>query len=160
MRAVVCPGSFDPPTVGHIDIIGRAAALFDTVYVAVLVNGAKQPAFTMEERCGMLSEALAAEGIGNVLVEGFDGLTVEYARSRGAAAIVRGVRGAGDLEYEQSLEAANRFLDPGIETVYLVAKPEFSFISSSVVKQIASYGKDIGGLVPGVIKNKIAERLM
>lgn len=160
MRTAVCPGSFDPPTVGHIDIIRRAALLFDKVYIAVLVNATKKPSFTMEERCAMLNEALEECGVENAVVEGYEGLTVEYAKEKGALAMVRGVRGEQDMGYEQSLEAANKFLDGGIETVYLASKPELSFISSSVVKEIASYGRDISGLVPESIKNKIAERLI
>jgi len=160
MKTAVCPGSFDPPTRGHLDIIRRAAAMFDMVYVAVLVNPDKRAAFTPEERCGLLREALAAEGVENARVEAFDGLTVDYAGQRGACALVRGVRNGADLSYEQGLEAANKHLDGSLDTVYLLAAPELAFISSSIVKEIASYGREIDGLVPDGIKNKIAERLV
>ena len=129
MRTAVCTGSFDPPTLGHMDIFMRAAELFDMVYVAVLTNPNKKPVFTADERCGLLMEAARAEGLNNVCAEA-------------------------------SMEGANKFLRPDIETVYLLARPELEFISSSAVKEMASYGKDIDGLVPDAIKNKIAERLI
>ena len=150
MRTAVCTGSFDPPTLGHMDIFMRAAELFDMVYVAVLTNPNKKPVFTADERCGLLMEAARAEGLNNVCAEAY----------RGAAAIIRGIRNGSDLEYERSMEGANKFLRPDIETVYLLARPELEFISSSAVKEMASYGKDIDGLVPDAIKNKIAERLI
>ena len=148
MRTAVCTGSFDPPTLGHMDIFMRAAELFDMVYVAVLTNPNKKPVFTADERCGLLMEAA------------YSGLAVDFARQKGAAAIIRGIRNGSDLEYERSMEGANKFLRPDIETVYLLARPELEFISSSAVKEMASYGKDIDGLVPDAIKNKIAERLI
>lgn len=160
MRSAVCTGSFDPPTLGHMDIFMRAAEIFDVVYVAVLTNPGKKPAFTADERCDMIMEAARAEGLNNVRAESYGGLAVDFARRKGAAAIVRGIRNGGDLEYERSMEGANRFLRPDIETVYLLARPELAFISSSAVKELASYGKDIDGLVPDAIKNKIAERLI
>ena len=136
-----------------MDIFMRAAELFDMVYVAVLTNPNKKPVFTADERCGLLMEAARAEGLNNVCAEAYSGLAVDFARQKGAAAIIRGIRNGSDLEYERSMEGA-------IETVYLLARPELEFISSSAVKEMASYGKDIDGLVPDAIKNKIAERLI
>ena len=124
------------------------------VYVAVLTNPNKKPVFTADERCGLLMEAARAEGLNNVCAEAYSGLAVDF------AAIIRGIRNGSDLEYERSMEGANKFLRPDIETVYLLARPELEFISSSAVKEMASYGKDIDGLVPDAIKNKIAERLI
>ena len=158
MRTAICTGSFDPPTLGHMDIFMRAAELFDMVYV--LTNPNKKPVFTADERCGLLMEAARAEGLNNVCAEAYSGLAVDFARQKGAAAIIRGIRNGSDLEYERSMEGANKFLRPDIETVYLLARPELEFISSSAVKEMASYGKDIDGLVPDAIKNKIAERLI
>lgn len=160
MKKAVCTGSFDPPTLGHMDIFARAAALFDEVYIAVLTNPHKKPAFTAEERCRLLAEAARAEGLYNVRAEAYSGLAVDFAKENGAAAIIRGIRNGGDLEYERNMEGANKFLRPDIETIYLLARPELAFISSSAVKEMASYGKDIDGLVPDAIKNKIAERLI
>ena len=160
MKIAVCPGSFDPPTAGHLDVIKRAAALFDRVYVAILHNSSKRAAFSPEERVSLMERAVAAAGLSNVTVEAYDGLTVDFAAKAGAQAMVRGIRGPEDLQYEQGLEAANKYLHDRVETVYLTARPELAFISSSMVKEIGAYGRDIDGLVPEVIKNTIAERLI
>jgi len=160
MKRAVCTGSFDPPTKGHLDIFKRASRLFDHVYVAVLINPAKKPLFTPEERCDLIMQAARAEGIDNLTAEAYDGLAVDYAMQKGAVALVRGVRNSADVEYERSMEEANKFLCKDIETVYLLSSPELSFISSSVVKEIASHNRTIDGLVPDAIKNKIAERLI
>ena len=104
MRTAVCTGSFDPPTLGHMDIFMRAAELFDMVYVAVLTNPNKKPVFTADERCGLLMEAARAEGLNNVCAEAYSGLAVDFARQKGAAAIIRGIRNGSDLEYERSME--------------------------------------------------------
>ncbi len=160
MKTAVCTGSFDPVTVGHMDIFKRAAALFDQVYVAVLVNPAKAATFTPEERCRMINQAAEAEGITNLTAEAYNGLAVDYVSSKNACAIVRGIRNQADFSYETGMGLANRWLAPGVDTVYLYAEPALSYISSSLVKDIAAYGKDIDGLVPDAIKNKIAERLI
>ncbi len=160
MRTAVCTGSFDPVTLGHMDVFIRSAALFDRIYIAVLTNPGKRYMFTAAERCSLIEEAARAEGLLNVFAEVYDGLAVEFARKKGAATIIRGIRNGGDMQYETAMEQANKFLQPDIETVYLAARPELSFISSSIVKEIAGYGRDIDGLVPDAIKNKIAERLM
>lgn len=160
MKIAVCTGSFDPVTVGHMDIFRRAAGLFDMVYVAVLGNSSKKASFTPDERCALINAAAGAEGIANLRAEAYDGLAVDYARQKNACAIVRGIRNEADFAYETGMGLANRHLANEIETVYLYAEPGLSFISSSLVKELASYGKDIDGLVPDAIKNKIAERLI
>lgn len=160
MKIVVCTGSFDPVTVGHMDIFRRAAGLFDMVYVAVLGNSSKKAAFTPDERADMINDAARAEDLANLKAEAYHGLAVDYARQKNACAIVRGIRNEADFAYETGMGLANRHLANDIETVYLYAEPSLSFISSSLVKELASYGKDIDGLVPDAIKNKIAERLI
>ena len=160
MKTAVCTGSFDPVTVGHMDIFKRAAGLFDMVYVAVLANSAKKCAFTPAERCDMINRAAEAEGIANLRAEAYEGLAVDYAREKKACAIVRGIRNEADFAYETGMGLANKHLAREIETVYLYADPGLSFISSSLVKEVVSFGKDIDGLVPDAIKNKIAERLI
>ena len=160
MKIAVCTGSFDPVTVGHMDVFRRAAGLFDMVYVAVLGNSSKTAAFTSAERCDLINRAAEAEGITNLKAEAYDGLAVDYARQKNACAIVRGIRNEADFAYEAGMGLANRHLANDIETVYLYAEPGLSFISSSLVKELVSYGRDIDGLVPDAIKNKIAERLI
>lgn len=141
MRISVCPGSFDPVTYGHIDIFKRASALFDHVYVAVLNNPEKQPLFTVAERVKLLQGAVSE--LPNVTVESFDGLVVEYAKKKKAIAIVRGLRAVTDFEFEFKLAAMNRNLEPEIETVFLMTSSEYSFISSSSVKEVASLGGNV-----------------
>ncbi len=154
----ICPGSFDPVTVGHVDIITRAANIFDKVYVAVLHNPKKHPAFTEEERVNMLRTATSA--MSNVEVESWGGLLTDYAASKGAGVIVKGLRAVSDYEYEFQMALANRSLRPEIETVFLTTSSENMFLSSSVVKQIASFGGDISGFVPAELREVISERLM
>jgi len=154
----ICPGSFDPVTVGHMDIITRAAAIFDKVYVAVLHNPKKHPVFTEEERVGLLKTATA--GMPNVEVETWDGLLIDYAACKGAGVIVKGLRAVSDYEYEFQMALANRKLRPEIETVFLTTSSENMFLSSSVVKQIASFGGDISSFVPAELRDVIKERLM
>jgi len=154
----ICPGSFDPVTVGHMDIITRAAAIFDKVYVAVLHNPKKHPAFTEEERVELLKTATS--GMANVEVETWDGLLIDYAAHKGAGVIVKGLRAVSDYEYEFQMALANRKLRPEIETVFLTTSSENMFLSSSVVKQIASFGGDISSFVPAELRDVIKERLM
>ncbi len=154
----ICPGSFDPVTVGHMDIITRAASIFDKVYVAVLHNPKKHPAFTEEERVELLR--IATAGISNVEVETWDGLLIDYAARKGAGVIVKGLRAVSDYEYEFQMALANRKLRPEIETVFLTTSSENMFLSSSVVKQIASFGGDISSFVPAELRDVIKERLM
>ena len=135
-RTVICPGSFDPVTLGHIDIISRAAKMFDKVIVAVLVNSSKKPSFTTEERIELLRKALA--GFDNIQIESFDGLLAEYARKTGANAVVRGLRAVSDFEYEFQMSLTNKKLNPDLETIFLTSRAEYMFLSSSIVKQIAT----------------------
>lgn len=157
MKIAICPGSFDPVTLGHIDIISRASGLFDKVIVAVLCNSEKHPSFTVEERMGLLREATA--GYDNVEIDSFDGLLVEYARRKGAAAVVKGLRAVSDFEYEFQMSMINKKLYPRLETIYLNTSQEYMYLSSSVVKEIASYGGDISNFVPAIIHDKIVDRL-
>lgn len=153
MAIAIYPGSFDPVTYGHLDIVRRAQALFDMVYVAVLINPGKRALFSLEERLEMLRESTA--GMENVCCEAFDGLAVEYARSRNAYAMVRGLRAVSDFEAEFKLASANRHLDPNIEMVYLMTSNEFSFLSSSIVREVASMGGDVADWVPPSVVRRL-----
>ncbi len=154
----ICPGSFDPVTIGHLDIITRASRIFDRVCVAVMVNPQKHPAFTVEERVEMLRQC--TDSLANVEIEGFSGLLMDYAQEKGAGVIVKGLRAVSDYEYEFQMALANRRLNADVETVFLTTSAENMFLSSSVVKQIASFGGDISSFVPPMLCEKIAARLM
>jgi len=156
-RAAICPGSFDPPTLGHLDIIMRAANLYDTLIVAVGTNPGKEPMFSADERVAMLREC--CKDIPNVRIEALDGLLVEFAKANGAPAIVKGLRAVSDFEYEFQMAVANRFLDKGVETVFLMTSQEFSYLSSSIVKEIGRMGGDISGLVPAGVRERLLDRL-
>ena len=157
MSIAIYPGSFDPPTYGHLDVIRRASAIFDKVIVSVLRNSAKTPLFSAEDRVKMLSEETS--GLPNVEVVSFEGLTIEFARSCGACAIVRGLRAVTDFEYELQLAQVNKVMAPEIETVLLTTALEYAFLSSTVVREFASYGSDISKFVPPSIEKKIINRL-
>ena len=157
MAIAVCPGSFDPVTLGHIDIIRRASKMFDHVIVAVLTNASKKPSFSAEERIGFLKKVL--KDIPNVEIDCFDGLLADYTRIKNAAAIVKGLRAVSDFEYEFQMALANKKLNPQIETLFLTTNAEFMYLSSSMVKQIASMGGDISAFVPNQIHKDIIERL-
>lgn len=159
MRACVYPGSFDPFTVGHHDVLEHAAQMFDRVVIAVLNNASKSPVLSVKERVDMISRMIEAEELENVVVSHFEGLLVDYAHQIGADYIVRGLRATMDFEYEFQINALNRHLAQDIKTVYFMASPEHSFLSSSVVREIGSLGGNIEGLVPESIHNIIAERL-
>jgi pantetheine-phosphate adenylyltransferase len=150
MSVAVYPGSFDPITNGHLDIVERAANVFDTVVVAVLANPKKAPLLTVEERIEVIRAALEAHDVPDerVEVDAFDGLTVEFALSRGASAIVRGLRAISDFETEMQLAHNNRVLAPRIDTVFFMTSAANSYVSSSLVKEIASFGGDVSGMVP------------
>ena len=150
MSVAVYPGSFDPITNGHLDIVERAASVFDTVIVAVLANPKKAPLLTVDERIEVIRAALAAHDVPDerVDVASFDGLTVEFARARGADAIVRGLRAISDFETEMQLAHNNRVLAPRIDTVFFMTSAANSYVSSSLVKEIASFGGDVSGMVP------------
>ncbi|MGM9986626.1 MAG: pantetheine-phosphate adenylyltransferase [Bacillaceae bacterium] len=142
----ICPGSFDPITLGHLDIIKRGAKVFDKVYVVVLNNSSKKPLFTAEERIALIRKATA--DIPNVEVDCFQGLLVDYARQVKASAILRGLRAVSDFEYEMQITAMNRKLEESVETFFIMTNNQYSFLSSSIVKEVAQYGGDISGLVP------------
>lgn len=154
----IYPGSFDPLTNGHLDLIARASKLFDEVIVALLVNPNKQPLFTVEERVALLQEVLTPR-FPNVLIETFSGLLVEYARERQAQAIIRGLRSAADYDYELPMVLMNRHLYPGVETVFLTAAQEYTHISSSLVKEVFKLGGDIDAMVPEAVSRRMKAKL-
>lgn len=158
MPRAIYPGSFDPPTNGHLDIIGRAAQLFDEVIVALLINPGKQPWFSPAERVAVLQEVLKPYSA-QVTVETFSGLLVDYARQRQAHAIIRGVRSSKDYEYELPMVLMNRRLNPEVETVLLIASEENSYISSSLIKEVFSLGGSIDGLVPEIVLERMKQKL-
>lgn len=159
MKKAVYPGSFDPFTVGHSDIMCRAAKLFDTLYVTVLVNAGKKPTFDFLQRKAMIEAVVSELKLTNVIVETSDGLLVDYVKKVGACCVVRGIRGAFETESEFILDQANKHLDSSFETVYLASEPAKRHISSSMVREIGSYNGNLQGLVPDTIKTMIAERL-
>ena len=154
---VICPGSFDPVTIGHIDIISRASKMFDQVIVAVLNNLVKNPSFTTDERIALLKEA--TKDFDNVEIVGFDGLLADYAKERGVNVIVKGLRAVSDFEYEFQQALTNKKLNPELETVFLTSNAEYMYLSSSMVKQVASLGGDISSFVPECVHDIIIERL-
>lgn len=158
MRRAACPGSFDPVTNGHIDIIGRAAALFDEVVVAVGVNKTKSSSrlFTAEERLEMLEEAVRPWP--NVRVAGFTGLLTDFCEQEGVAAIVKGLRAVSDFDYELQMAQMNSSLSP-VETVFMPTSPEYSFLASSLVKEVATFGGDVSALVPPQVLERLLARL-
>jgi pantetheine-phosphate adenylyltransferase len=152
------PGTFDPPTNGHIDLIQRGSKIFDHLTVAILNNPVKDPLFTVEERAEMLRESTGE--LGNVSVATFEGLTVEYARQIGASVVLRGIRAISDYEYEFRMALMNRRLAPEIETVFLQPAGRYSFISSRMVKEVFSFGGDIIGLVPPNVFKRLRDRMV
>lgn len=156
-RIAICPGSFDPITVGHLDIIRRAAAMFDHVIVAVLLNDKKKYTFSVDDRVEMIKASIV--GIENVSVESHSGLLAEYAKEKKACAIVKGLRAMSDFEYEFQMALTNKKLNPEVETVFLTTSSENMYLSSSVVRQVASLGGEIKEFVPDAIYEKICEYL-
>jgi pantetheine-phosphate adenylyltransferase len=152
----VCPGSFDPVTFGHMDIIKRASKVFDKVYVCVLNNTSKKPLFTVEERVALLQEV--TNEFGNVEVEEFHGLLIDYARSKNASSIVRGLRAVSDFEYEMQITSMNRVLDESIETLFMMTNNQYSFLSSSIVKEVAKYSGSVSELVPPVVEEALKKK--
>jgi pantetheine-phosphate adenylyltransferase len=158
-RKAVCPGSYDPITNGHLDVITRASELFEEVIVAVVNLPIRKGTtlFTAEERVELVSEVTAH--LSNVTAEAFSTLVVDFARSRQAATIVKGLRAISDFEYEFEMNQLNRQQAPDIESVYLMASPQYSFVSSSGIKELATFGGEIGGMVPSVVAERLKEEL-
>ena len=156
MRRAVCPGSFDPVTNGHLDIIGRASRLFDEVIVAVLVNESKQGLFTIDERLDMLREVV--KPYGNVRVESFQGLLVDFCRAQQASVVVKGLRAVSDFDYELQMAQMNIGLS-GVETLFMPTNPTYSFISSSLVKDVVKWGGDASPYVPDFVRERLVTRL-
>jgi pantetheine-phosphate adenylyltransferase len=156
-RRAIYPGTFDPLTNGHVDIIARACRLFDEVIVAILVNPGKQPLFSVEERVEILNDLLKPR-FPQVAIETFEGLLVDYARQKQAHAIIRGVRSTKDYEYELPMVLMNRYLNPEVETVLLVASEENTYISSSLIKEVFGLGGSIEGLVPELVIQRMKQK--
>lgn len=156
MAIAVYPGSFDPVTFGHLDIIERASRVVDEVIVAVLVNSSKNPLFTIEERVSMLQQV--TKQFSNVRIETFQGLTVDFARKVGANIMVRGLRAVSDFESEMQIAQTNHSLDPEIDTVFFTTSLEYAFLSSTIVREVASYGSDVSNMVPDAVAEKLRER--
>lgn len=155
-RIAVYPGSFDPVTLGHLDIIKRASEMIDELIVAVLVNKAKTPLFSVEERVSMLKTV--TKDIGNVTVKSFSGLSVEFAKEQGAEFLVRGLRAITDFEYELQMAQTNRIMDPHIDTIFLTTNLKYAYLSSTTVREVASYGGDISRFVPAEVEQAVLEK--
>jgi pantetheine-phosphate adenylyltransferase len=156
VRRVVCPGTFDPVTNGHIDVISRAANLHDEVVVAVFPNSSKTPLFTIDERVELLRAATSK--IPNVRVDKFDGLIVDYCKANDITAIVKGLRAVTDFDYEMQMAQMN-YNQAGVETLFVITNPLWAFLSSSLVKDFAKFGGDVSGLVPPIVLERLQERL-
>ena len=157
MKKAIYPGSFDPVTYGHLDIIKRSAEMVDELVVGVLNNKAKTPLFSVEERVKMLKEV--TKDLGNVKVVPFDGLLVEFARQQKARLVIRGLRAITDFEYELQMAQTNHKLEPSVETVFLTTSLEYSYLSSTIVKEVAFYHGDISKFVPDVVRERIREKM-
>jgi pantetheine-phosphate adenylyltransferase len=156
VRRVVCPGSFDPVTNGHLDVIGRASKLYDEVVVAVLINRSKEGLFSVDERLEMLREV--TKELGNIDVQSFEGLIVDFCRERDIPAIIKGLRAVSDFDYELQMAQMNNSLS-GVETLFVATSPLYSFLSSSLVKEVATYGGDVSGLVPAAVLDRLRDKL-
>jgi pantetheine-phosphate adenylyltransferase len=156
MRRAVCPGSFDPVTNGHLDIIERTSRMFDEVIVGVLINESKASLFTVEERIGMLREVTGEHP--NVRIASFRGLLVDFCRAQAAPVVVKGLRAVSDFDYELQMAQMNIGL-AGVETLFMPTNPRYSFLASSLVKEVAKWGGDVSALVPAVVATRLSERL-
>jgi pantetheine-phosphate adenylyltransferase len=154
---VLCPGSFDPPTNGHVDVVERAARHFDSVLVAVIENPSKRALFTPGERMDLLQASVGH--VRNVEIASFDGLLVDFARERGFMLVIKGLRAVSDFDYELQMAEMNAALAPGMDTIFMAASPERGFLSSSLVKEVVRYGGDVSRLVPGAVAAALRERL-
>ena len=155
-RLALYPGTFDPPTLGHLDIVERAAQIFDRVEITIAVNTSKTPLLSVEERCELISECVS--GLPNVSVAQFEGLLVDYARNRGAVALVRGLRQVSDFDFEFRMAFANRRLHDGLETVFLMTSEEHALIAASIVREIHHWGGDISSFVPEPVQRALASK--
>lgn len=155
-RIAVCPGSFDPITYGHLDIIRRGAKVFDMVYVSVMNNSSKNPLFSVEERINLIKAV--TKDLPNVRVDEHSGLLVDYAKEVNANAILRGLRAVSDFEYEMQITSMNRVLNEDIETFFIMTNNQYSFLSSSIVKEVAKYNGDISSLVPPIVEKELHKK--
>lgn len=155
-RIAVYPGTFDPVTKGHIDLIERSLRIFDEVIVAVAANPKKKPMFTLDERIDMLK--ISTSHCTDLNIEGFDTLLVDYIRQKGSVAIIRGLRAVSDFEYEMQMALMNRKLDSSVETVFMMPSEEYAYLTSTIVKEIALYGGDVAGLVPPAVIDMLKKR--
>lgn len=158
MKIAICPGSFDPITKGHVDIIERTCKLFDKVYAVVMVNPTKVPTFSTEERMELIKAC--TKHLDNVEVECFAGLIADYAKQKGACTLVKGLRAVTDFEYEFQQALTNKKLNPNLETLFMVTNQEYMYLSSTIVRQIANFGGDISQFVPEEIKDKLIEKMI
>jgi pantetheine-phosphate adenylyltransferase len=156
MRRVIYPGTFDPVTLGHIDIIQRASELFDEVIVTVAINLSKSPMFTIDERLSLLRESL--KGYSNVVVDSFDGLVVDHAHDVGAVGIIRGLRALSDFEYEFQMALMNRKLAGDITTIFLMPNEKYTYLNSSIVRNLATFNSDVSDFVPAVVQTALTEK--
>ncbi len=159
MKIAIYPGSFDPVTKGHLDVLRRAAGMFDKVIIAVLKNSAKRSFLPIEDRLKLIQMSCDYDGLQNVEVDYFQGLTIDYARQKNANVLIRGLRAVSDFEYEMQLSQTNNALAPDINTVFLITKPKYNFISSSTVKEVAMMGGDVSKFVPPPVAEYIKERI-
>ncbi|WP_010631047.1 pantetheine-phosphate adenylyltransferase [Sporolactobacillus vineae] len=155
-RTAIYPGSFDPVTFGHLDILKRGLRVFDHIIVAVLNNSRKDPLFSVEERVALLKKA--TEGLGSVTVDSFDGLLMDYVHKKNVKVVLRGLRAISDFEYELQIASINKNLNPEIETCFMMTSNRYSFLSSSMVKEVAKYGGSVHGLVPEIVEKSIQEK--
>ncbi|MBH0333308.1 MULTISPECIES: pantetheine-phosphate adenylyltransferase [Brevibacillus] len=157
MAIAVCSGSFDPVTYGHLDIIARGANVFDKVIVAVLINSKKNSLFSVEERVELLRQATA--DMKNVEVDSFDGLLIDYMNKKGAQVIIRGLRAVSDFEYEMQVASINKKLDENIETFFMMTNNQYSYLSSSIVKEVAKYKASVADLVPPIVEEALKRKM-